>query len=273
MKYKGNKNKNGYHQNRNIAKKLAILGIVLTLGGGTSIKEYHEHTEKNEIEQNAQLEVMRCFNHIDTEKSGKYLANQVKQLYEKYPQLDSMIFHDDNRLKTEEFANDIYLLYKAKMVDAANKDPENIDDVKVNTADRLLVLTSDIVYDKETKIAQTHREQDKEITNLFVKAKESPKEGSIPLAKEMYEFLVKEVGLKEKAKTSPEMVEEIQNKGFYYDEINQIFYTDRGTAHLEEDKTEKLQSTVKTQDQKITNHIVKTSNKIIAEEDEEIGLD
>ena len=223
-------------------KKIAAYIMAGTLAIGIpAAKEINEVKDMKTIEQNASIETaFRSFKNIDKENMGMYLSNQIKVLYEKYPDLDEMIFKKADKTTTDEFIKDMYTLYKAFLVDKSEKEIENIKDVKVTAVDKILI-TSDRLTDGQKKLMETHKEQYKHITDKYIAANEKTRDGA-NLANEIYELLALEVGLEKNAVTSKQMAKEIEEKGFYYDEQNNKFYTKDGPATLTPDiQEEKMQ--------------------------------
>ena len=210
---------------------IAMAAGLITLGG---VKEYNEVKEAKKIESNAEINVLRSFKNIEQKKMGKYLKNEIKRLYEKYPDLDNMIFEDEEIENKDEFAKDIYRIYKALMVDKAEENVDDIEKVKVTAVDKL-IISSDLIKDGDRKIKNTYNEKYKEITDAFIKADES-NEKVKKLAKETYELLSDEFGLKENVLTSDEIKETIEKTGIYYDQKNNIVYTKEGIGHIEMDR-------------------------------------
>ena len=220
---------------KRLGKRLFIIGAAGFIGLAPFVKEESENVATKRIEENAELKAPRSLRNIKQEKMGKYLRNQIEVLYNKYPNLDELMYSDSDETKDSEFIDDIYLLYKAYMVDRADEEVGNIEDVKVTTVDQI-IMQSDLISEEQEngtteKIAQTYKEQYKAITDAFIKAKNGEMTGA-DLAKRMYELLADELGLEDQVKTSEEIAEEIDEKGFYYDEKNDIFYTDEGKAKL-----------------------------------------
>lgn len=203
--------------------------------------EMAEHISENKIEERASIDTaFRDFKNLDKKEMGKYLTNQIKVLYEKYPDLNEMIFYEDEATKSTEFINDIYTLYKAYMVDQSDKEVEDINNVETVTVDRL-VAQADRIMDGENKLQDTYREEYKHITDKFLNARDNTRDGA-GLAKEMYELLALEIGLEKDTITSEEMAKEIEENNFYYDAVNKKFYTKEGPATLVSDqKLEKMQ--------------------------------
>ncbi len=219
------------HKSKNW-KKIAAYIMAGTLAIGIpAAKEINEVKDMKKIEQNASIETaFRRFKNIDKKNMGKYLSAQIDVLYEKYPDLDDLIFEKDGKTMTDEFIRDMYTLYKAFLVDKSEKEIEDMKDVRVTTVDQI-IMTSDRLTDGEKKLIETHKEQYKHITNKYISAYEKTRDGA-SLANEIYELLASELGLEEHAVTSKQMAKEIEEKGFYYDEQNNKFYTKDGPSTL-----------------------------------------
>lgn len=224
-----------------------LIGAAATFVVGGEVKE---RINAESIIERAKLNVPRSFKNIDQEKMGKYLKNQLKVLYSEYPDVDNWLYEGSENTKEPEFIDDIYNLYKAYLVDKKGKEVESIDGTEIRTKDQI-IWTSDVlkatvtVENKETgeeeekleKVAETHDERDKIITNAFIEATdENGDRDGENFAKEMYELLAKEVGLKDKVATSEEINEQIEENGFYYDSLNETFYTEVGKAKLVNEK-------------------------------------
>ena len=218
--------------NKETKLKIAALIAAGTLSIAIPIVgELAENITLKQIKENASIDTaFRDFRNLNKKNMGTYLSAQIDALYEKYPDLNEMIFYGNEKTKTNEFINDIYMLYKAYMVDETDKEIENINDVKVVTVDRI-VSSSDRVMNGKQKLKETHMEEYKSITDEYIKAKEETRNGA-GLAKQMYELLASEIHLEKNAITSKQMAEEIEEKGFYYDEKNNKFYTKDGPATL-----------------------------------------
>ncbi len=245
------KTSKGKNNRKRKSKIKGILPYVL-LGAGIAVAvggEAKQRIDAGNIIKQAELDVPRSFKNIDEENMGKYLKNQIKILYSEYPEVDEWLYEGSENTKDPEFIDDIYNLYKAYLVDKKDKEVESIDDTIIKTKDQI-IFTSDVLKTKATvdnkatgeedsykKIAETHDERDKIITNAFIEATdENGDRDGATLAKEMYELLAKEVGLKEKVATSKEINEQIEENGFYYDSLNETFYTEVGKAKLVNEK-------------------------------------
>lgn len=223
-------------KNSFIKKHKKLIGVIGGIALGATIvvgPEYKEHEVKKQIEENANIEVMRSFKNIKKENRGKYLDNEIKKLYEKYPNLDDIILESGKETEDLDFIDDIYRLYKAFMVDKSNEKIENIEDIKVTQVDQIIML-SDRITEGDKKIKETRKEQYKKITDDYIEAKEGKK--GTKLAKEMYELLTIELGLEEDILTSPEIQEEIDKRGIYYDMKNNTVYTKEGRGYIVLDK-------------------------------------
>lgn len=216
-----------------IIKKLAIAGAIGILITIPVAKVNYAQNQVEAITENSELDVGRSFKNIKEEKMGKYLKNEINKLYEKYPNLDELMYNSSEETRSIEFINDIYRLYKALMVDESEKEVENIEGVKVTMVDQV-VLTSDMITENDKIISKTYKGQNKYITDTYIQAKVSM--DGAKLAKRMYEFLVFEVGLEPGVATSQEIASEIEDKGFYYDELTNKFYTKEGIAKLVSEK-------------------------------------
>lgn len=224
----------------NKGKKRLITGcatiLAVFLAATPIAKELHEHKQVDRIEENEQIQnVPRSLKNINQDDMGTYLKDTIKYLYEKYPNLDELIYLEDESTQNSEFLNDIYLLYKAEMVDSAEKDSPakmDIEDVTITTEDQI-IASSDIIKVNGENFTKTYKEQDKSITNMFIHQKQTLKYDGAKLAKRIYEYLVLEHGLSENELTSKEIQEQIEKTGFYYDESSDIFYTPQGRAQLE----------------------------------------
>lgn len=220
---------------KRMLKKIAIFGAVGALTIMPITVKGMEQQKVKQIEENAQKKVPRSFKNINQEDMGKYLKAQIETLYQTYPDLDEWMYEDSLQTSDSEFINAIYRLYKAYMVDIADKPVESMDNVTVTTVDQMIV-NSDLIQEKqedgETKdILKTYKEQYKEITNDYIKAEKGEITGA-KLGKEIYELLAVELGLDDKVATSEEIDKQMKDKGFYYDEKNNVFYTKEGKAEL-----------------------------------------
>lgn len=232
---KNNRNK------QSVLKKIAIIGAAGALAITPVVSEVTQHQKVKEIEENAEKKVPRSFKNISQEDMGKYLKAEIETLYQTYPDIDEWMYEDSPQTNDQEFIDEVYRLYKAYMVDIANKQVESIDDVKVTTVDQV-IMSSDLIQEEREdgtveEIMKTYKEQYKEMTNSYVSAKEGKSSGA-ELGKEIYELLALELGLDSKTATSEKIEEQIQNKGFYYDESNNVFYTSKGKADLVSRTTE-----------------------------------
>ena len=218
-------------------KKLAtllMLGTLTVAGIGKVTSEVDEHREIKEIEQNAaDRETFRSFKNIDERKMGKYLSNEIKALYEKYPNLDEIIDSYDIKTRSPEFIEDIYRLYKAFLVDKVDAEVKNMDDVSVTMVDQY-ILQSDRLKEGRRVLGSTHKEQYKHITDLFVLARNDTANG-IRLANEMYELLALELGVRVKEITPEEVEGAIKEHKIYYDGKNVY------TKYASNDKNNKTQ--------------------------------
>ena len=220
---------------KKMLKKVAILGAVGALTITPVLSEVMEHQKVKEIEENAEKKVPRSFKNISQEDMGKYLKAQIEILYQTYPDLDEWMYNDSPQTNDREFIDAVYRLYKAYMVDIADKQVESMEDVTVATGDHV-IASSDLIQEKPKdgvaeKIMETHKEQYKEMTNSYLSAKEGESSGA-ELGKKIYELLSIELGLDAKTATSEEIDKQMQDKGFYYDESNNVFYTKEGKADL-----------------------------------------
>ena len=240
---KNNRNK------QSVLKKIAIIGAAGALAITPVVSEVTQHQKVKEIEENAEKKVPRSFKNISQEDMGKYLKAEIETLYQTYPDIDEWMYEDSPQTNDQEFIDEVYRLYKAYMVDIANKQVESIDDVKVTTVDQV-IMSSDLIQEEREdgtveEIMKTYKEQYKEMTNSYVSAKEGKSSGA-DLGKEIYELLALELGLDLKTATSEKIEEQIQNKGFYYDESNNVFYTSKGKADLvsrtTEENTQEIQN-------------------------------
>ncbi len=236
-----NRNKKGKRKIRNFVKKnkMKLVGIIgaASLIAGVPVREYIEYQEEKKIENNADIEVIRDFRDIKKENMGKYLESEIEKLYEKYPDLDNMILDGSEETGRREFIDDIYRLYKAFMVDKSEKEIEDMENVRVTTAEQLVVLQSDLVTEGSREITETHKEQYKMITDSFWRAKksESEKDGT-QLAKRIYELLALELGVEDNVLTSQEIQKVVEKEGICYDEENNTVYTKEGRGHIVFDK-------------------------------------
>lgn len=241
-RYKTHKRPNKNRFSKRIWKKIAIIGAVGVIGVTPVVKEVKEYEKVKQIEENAEVKVPRSFKNINQENMGEYLKNQIDILYEKYPELDKWMYEDSSETEDFEFIRDVYRLYKAYMVDKAGKEVESIENVKVTVVDQI-ILNSDLIEEKKAdgkdkKITKTHKEQYKTITNTYLAAKHDKSNGA-QLGKEIYELLALELGLNPNVIASKEMAKEIEEKGFYYDINNNVFYTEKGEAQLVQKSEEK----------------------------------
>ena len=225
-----------------------IVGAVgVALVGG----KMKQRVDADAMIRKANLDVPRSFNNIDEEKMGKYLKNQIKVLYSKYPEVDDWVYEETEETTDEEFIRDIYTLYKAYLVDEKDKEVEDIDDTRI-TIKNQYIFTPDVLSakmkvknwdtgekeEKYVEITETNDEKNKIVTDAFVEItdeEEGSKDGAL-LARRMYELLAKKIGLKEKVATSVEINEQIKENGFYYDALNETFYTEVGEATLVNNK-------------------------------------
>ncbi len=228
-------------EKKNFIPKRTKLKIAALIAAGTFavaipvVGEMAEHITVKQIEQSASIDTaFRNFRNLNKKNMGKYLTAQIDALYKKYPDLNEMIFYEDKKTRTSEFMDDIYTLYKAYMVDQADKEIENIDDVKTVAVDRFFSASDRIMSGKQ-KLIETHKEEYKHITDKYVNAKEKTRDGA-GLAKEMYELLVGEIHLEKNALTSEQMAKKLEEENYYYDEINKKFYTKDGPATLVSDR-------------------------------------
>lgn len=231
-KYKSKKRIN----NKGIKKVLKEIAIIGAIGALAVTPEVVQHQKVKVIEENAEKKVPRSFKNIDQEDMGKYLKAQIETLYQTYPDLDNWMYYDSPQTNDQEFIDEVYRLYKAYMVDRANKQVESMEDVKVTMVDQI-VASADLIQEKQKDgtiedIKETYKEQYKAMTDSYVRAKEGKSSGA-DLGKEIYELLTLELGLDSKTATSEEIDKQIQDTGFYYDATNDIFYTNEGKAKLE----------------------------------------
>ncbi len=222
---------------KKLIKKIAIIGFAGTVAVTPIAKETSERKSMKKIEESAQIEeAFRSFRNIDQENMGDFLKMQIERLYDKYPNIDDMVYKSSEETRKMDFIQDIYTLYKAFMVDKSKKIVQDIYDVKVST-DNKIITSSDIIKAEDKKLIQTHKEQYKHITDKYVQAEESTNDGA-ELAREMYELLAYEMGLKENVLTSKEIAEIIERDGFYYDEKRNEFFTKEGKGNLVIEKRE-----------------------------------
>ncbi len=224
-------------KNSSSKKKMKLIGALGTLGIMTIIPgmEYRENQIEKKIESDANIDAMRSFRNIKKEKMGKYLEAEMESLYENYPDLDSMILDGTEETAKIEFIRDIYRLYKAFMVDKSEKEVD-IDDVKVKRRDQI-ILQSDVITEEDEAIARTYKEQYKMITDSYIMAMKSVDEkDATQLAKQMYELLALELGVKDNVLTSEGLQEVVEKEGFYYDQQNNIVFTAEGRGHVVFDK-------------------------------------
>ncbi len=256
VEYKSNKKlseMNKKEPKKSMAKKIMIWGAVGLVAIGL-LSEGEQHVQVKRIDRNAKIqEVYRSFKNLDKESMLEYLPKEINALYEKYPNLDDLVFAESEETKTKEFIDDMYRLYKAYMVDEASEKAD-VDNVKVVQVDQIFLQSDRIIEQKdeteegevktEKTIKETHKEQNKHITDVYL---ESLKQGNgAKLAKVIYEFLASEIGLKENALTSKEIYKNIEEKGFYYDVESNTFFTKEGKATLvPNSELEKTQGTEK----------------------------
>lgn len=223
-----------------------IVGLIATgLVALPVVDEYRQNKIQDKIEDNAEIQAMRSFKNIKKDEMGKYLADGIESLYNRYPDLDDIIFESKATAGEMEFVNDIYRLYKAFMVDKSEKEIKDIQDVKVTgTYHTVITDSQDIVTEGDSVIIKTTKEQYKKITDTFVSADHANKDNDsdkvkdegVKLAKELYELLALELGLEDNVLTSQEIQEEINTRGIYYDQKNNTVYTKEGKGHIVMDK-------------------------------------
>lgn len=240
---------------RGIKLGFLVFGVFTTVIIGSAVQTAVQSVKTKKIQQNAELDVPRSLKNIDQENMGEYLKNQIALLYEKYPDLDELMYkgsvaeEDLGYSKYRELINDIYLLYKAYMLDNVNKEIGDIDITNV-TVSR---ITDDGYYDLITAededgtvktIARINKLQYESITNDFIDAKNG-EINAVDLAKSMYELLAKELGLKEGVKTSEEIAKQMEEIGYYWDEETNTFYIKRRRSKKSSRRTRRTRGTRK----------------------------
>lgn len=223
----------------NKRKKVLIKGcttiLALLITTSPILKELHEYKQVDKIKKSENIEgIPRSFKNIKQDKMGDYLKDTINYLYEKYPNLDELIYLDNELTHDKQFLDDIYLLYKAQMVDSCKTKDQKIDinDVSVTVSDHI-IANSDMISVNDTKLRNTFREQDKFVTDMFISQNEFDKYDGTKLAERIYEYLVLEHGLTENTLTSKQIQERIEKDGFYYDVSSERFYTKRGIEKLQ----------------------------------------
>lgn len=242
-KYRSNEKIN--KKSKGIRKKIKNMIIIGAIGALAVAPEISEIAKLAEIEKNASKKIPRSMNNIDKENMGKYLKAEIKRLYETYPDIDDWMYKNSSETDNKAFIDEVYRLYKAYMVDKADKkifkvgkaaDEEvNINGVRVTTVDQI-IFHSDLIqkYNNNGEledIISTHKEQYKAITDAYIAAKKGEITGA-ELANKIYELLALELGVTENTLTSEEINKRIENEGFYYDPNKNIFYTKKGRGTL-----------------------------------------
>lgn len=261
---KNNRN-NRRTKKRNPLKIVGVVGSVALLAlVGNEVKE---HLELRSINESAELtNVPRSFKNIDKENMGKYLENQIKVLYDKYPNLDEWIYRSSDELNDKEVLKDIISLYKAIMIDEAydsiitdKETKESIetidegdlsDDVKIVIADRLVASSDQIQVEGEDgtqkTIEETYKQSYKAMTDAYLEAMDGKISGA-DLARKIYELCADEIGLVENVPPTKEIAKQIKENGFYCDPTTDTFYrtdgeyklvpVDENTQNIESEKT------------------------------------
>ena len=266
IKENNNKNNRKRMKKRNPIKIIGVVGSLALLAlVGNEVKE---HLELRSINESAELtNVPRSFKNIDKENMGKYLENQIKVLYNKYPSLDEWIYRNSDELNDKEVLKDIISLYKAIMIDEAydsiitdketKESIEAIDEgnisneVKIVMAEGLGVSSDQIQVEGEDgtqkTIEETYKQSYKAMTEAYLEAMDGKISGA-DLARKIYELCADEIGLVENVPTTKEIAKQIEENGFFCDPTTDTFYrtdgeyklvpVDENTQNIESKKTE-----------------------------------